>query len=392
MASIQDRIQEASSRNATLLSKLHETDSSPSQLYQQIQYINELETQIHHTSTHCLELKKKTNIELQEHKKYSESTFRRFAHKASGRKERFAEKAAKEERDYFEAIQEQKSAEDKLSYLYHLKTEAETAKHQYEVDSQKHEQYQADLDALYNSIFSGHTPGFPEEDEREQESAAANQHIQELHRVLEHERHILFLLRQTSGKLSETRGHLESAHDLSNMDMFGGGSTASMMKRNYLEKAESSLAQVRMLQDSIKQFNPSLADLGTTSIASGSIWTDVVFDNIFTDMDMHQRIKDSEAQVDRAGVKCGLLVKRQEAREKEVLETIRNANERLKESRFRLQEAREEAFRRVLGGEDIPRDDGRTDVRVGSNLMGGNAIVRESPPAYSVQYSEYERS
>ena len=153
---------------------------------------------------------------------------------------------------------------------------------------------------------------------------------------------------------------------------------SSMMKRNYLEKAESALAQVRMLQDQIRYINPHLADLGSMSIASGSIWTDVVFDNIFTDMDMHDKIKNSEREVDRAGNKCGESVKVQEGREKEVLAEIRDANEQLKEARLRLQKAREDAFRKVNGGEVIPGGESTT------MSAGSHAATSDAPPAYSV--------
>lgn len=109
--SIHAKIQEAASQNSYLLQGLHETDSAPSQLRQQDAYINDLNHQIASINAHVASLTKKTATELKDHEKYRDSNIRRFAHKATGRKEKFAEKAAKEEKEYFDAMQAQKSAE-----------------------------------------------------------------------------------------------------------------------------------------------------------------------------------------------------------------------------------------------------------------------------------------
>lgn len=373
MASIQQKIQDATARNTELLEGLHETDPAPARLQQQIQYLDDLAVQLQKTEKNVRYLKTATATELKDHKKYSESTFRRFAHKASGRKDRFEEKAAKEEREYFDAIQQQKSGEDELAYVRQLKAEGETTKGQYEAQVERREQLQRELDALYNSIFAGHTPDFPEEDEKESFCNAANQHVQDLNSTLEKERHALFLLRQISTKLSEARQHLESAHSMSRMDLFGGGTLASMQKRNYLERAESAISQIRMLQQQLSQTAPHMSDLGSMNIASGSIWGDVVFDNIFSDMDMHDKICTSEAEIDRAGKKCGNLVKQQEEREKELAAELKEGGMRLKEARATLQRVREQAFRRVIAGEALS--------------SGGDVEeeeMAEAPPAYSV--------
>lgn len=174
----------------------------------------------------------------------------------------------------------------------------------------RHIHLQQQLDQLYNSIFAGQTPEFPDEDRKEEACNASSHHVQLVHQELEKERHVLFLLRQASTKLSEARNHLDDAHGMSQWDMFGGGTMASMQKLNLLERAESSIQQVRMLQQQIQQVAPHLPSLGQLNIATGSIWGDVIFDNIFSDMEMHDKIKDSEAQVDRAGHQCGDMVRR----------------------------------------------------------------------------------
>jgi hypothetical protein len=235
----------------------------------------------------------------------------------------------------------------------------------------RHETLQRDLDALYDSIFAGPTPDFPEEDQREGACIYANQRVQGVNAALEKERHILFLLRQISTKLSEARKHLDAAHSMSSMDLFGGGTLSSMQKRNLLERAESAISQVRMHQQQLQHIAPHIGDLGPMDIASGSIWGDVLFDNIFSDMEMHNKIKASEAQLDRAGRRCGQLVKQQEGREMEMIAELKEADAQLKEARLALQKARQDAFRGVNGGEPI------------SSGHSEGVVDEAPPPAYS---------
>lgn len=367
MSSVHAKIQYAASHNARLLQGLAETDSAASQLAQQTAYIADLDSQIASTNERLKALKLKTAHELGDHEKYRDSTFRRFAHKAAGRKDRFSEKAAKEEKEYFDALQAQKSAEDELDYLMQLKTEADVQKSRFEIAAQRHESLQGELDALYNSIFAGPTPEFPDEDQKEYVCTNVSQRVQNLGHQFSREQHILFLLGQTSAKLSDARNALDGAYGMSKYDMFGGGAMASMQKRNYLERAESSIQQVRMLQSQYQHVAPELPDLGMTSVEIGSIWGDVVFDNIFSDMDMHNKIKKSIAQVDRAGAQCGDTIRDREQNLGTIESDVRDAQKDLWMARTELQNAREEAFRRVGNGAPI------------SALPGA-----EAPPPYAV--------
>jgi len=356
MASVREKILDAAGRNTEILSALRETDSSAAKLAQQVAYLQDLNSQLSKTQARVSELKHKTEIELKDHKKYSESTFRRFAHKASGRKDKFEEKAAKEEREYFEAIQAQKTSEDQLAYIKQLKAEAEVAKEKYERDTRRHENLQRELNALYNSIFAGPSPGFPEEDEKESICVAATQHCTQISTVLEREKHVLFLLGQCSAKLRDALQHLTDAYSMSGIDLFGGSTWASLSKRNSLERAESAVSAIRMLQNQIKAIQPETSsDLGTINIHIGDFWTDVVFDNIWTDMMMHEKIKEAESQLMRVAHKLVEQVKKADKRIKDVEADQKIAGQRLEIARLELQNTREQAFARVAVGEQFPR-------------------------------------
>jgi hypothetical protein len=348
MVSIKSRAHEAASHHAAIVQALAETDSAPSRLEHQTAYIAELNAQLVQTTERVQLLSQRTTAELEDHDKYSESTFRRWVHKASGRGNRFEEKAAQEGREYFDAIQAQRTAEDELDYIRQLKTEAELAHHKYKQAAIRHAILQDQLSRLYNVVFAGHTPEFPDEDRNEADCRDAHHNVQTLNQNLERERRTLYLLRHASTKLSKARRCLDDAHDMTHWDMFGGGAMVSTQKRNDLERAESYIQQVRMLQQQLKQIAPHLPSLGELNIAMGSIWADMIFDNICTDMDMHDKIKDSEKQVDQAVFQCKNMVRESEQRKALLHRKLKGANERLGHARVELQKVREAAFTSLL--------------------------------------------
>ncbi|KAH8724532.1 hypothetical protein GQ44DRAFT_727616 [Phaeosphaeriaceae sp. PMI808] len=342
ISSIHTKIQEAIYQNAILLKGLHETASAASQLHQQITYIQDLDAQIALATKQVADLKRKTALNLKDHEKSRNSTLQHFAHKATSRKEAFAEKAAKEEKDYFAAIQTQKAAKDQLAYLHHLHVKATRAKTFHADAAARHAQLQADLDVLYDSLFAGHTPAFPAEDRAEENCTTARHHLSRLHGALARQQHLLFLLGQVASKLSAARSALARAYDMSQLDMLGGGALVSMQKRNDLEDAESAVQAVRMLAG---QIGPRVLDLGDMRVAVGDIWSDVVFDNVFTDARMHGEVKDSMQTMEQAGARCEGVIRWQEGELRRLEGEVKGVGK----ARVKLQRVREEAFRSVAG-------------------------------------------
>jgi hypothetical protein len=89
-------------------------------------------------------------------------------------------------------------------------------------------------------------------------------------------------------------------------------------------------------------------------------------------MEMHEKIKRAEVQIDRALQKGARLLKEQQAKEKEFIAEVNRVGTELKERRVELQWSREEAFRRVTGGEEI-----------GNREMPIVEGEDEAPPAYT---------
>jgi len=84
--------------HSSLLSTIAELEYVPQAKRDQIEYIKDLQTQIESGQKKIAQLAEKTKKERKEHESLRDSTARRFAHLLVGQKEKFAQKASKEER------------------------------------------------------------------------------------------------------------------------------------------------------------------------------------------------------------------------------------------------------------------------------------------------------
>lgn len=102
MASIKDQLQNAAPRNEQLLDILSQTDNAPSAFKQQKLYIQDLDSQLRDVKKRIDLLKHEMQKERKDHVKYRDSVTKRWAYKVTSNQEKFAAKAEKEEREYFD--------------------------------------------------------------------------------------------------------------------------------------------------------------------------------------------------------------------------------------------------------------------------------------------------
>ncbi|KAK3062227.1 hypothetical protein LTS18_004567 [Coniosporium uncinatum] len=349
--SIHERIAAAAPQNASLLSTLSNTDYAPSALKEHNSYIADLNKDLSTTAKQIASLESKVKKEYKEHEAYRDSKFKKFAHGLGGSKgkEKFAAKADKEEREFIEAWQAEREAKEKQKTLQERLNEANQSKAQLEADTKRHEQAQKELDALYNSIFAGPTPEFPEEDQKEYTLNQQRDAFTQAQSRANAEHHAVENLQGATRAMRQALASLDEARSHSTMDMFGGGTLSDMMERNALSAAASAVQQVRWQVDSARKVSSQVQDVGPMDIAQGNFLGDVLFDNIFSDMAMHDKIKDSQAQVQRASQRLGQELERARGREGDLAKGYNAAKMRLEEARRGLQDERASAFQRVGG-------------------------------------------
>lgn len=346
------RIQQASTKNAELLRILAETDYATPALAQQQRLIQDLEAEAAASDRRLAEADAKRKKEAHEHQSYRDSVMRRFAYKATGQRDKFESKAKKEETEYFEALQaEHRETEINRNIKDQLQS-ARAAVADLEREVERHNQAQAELDALYETIFSGPTPEFPREDELERGVSAAAQAYQDARGRAEAERHALSLLGEAQGRMRSALRSMEQALQASRADMFSsGGGFADMMERSALQRAAADAAAARALalQAQRMSTSPALAarDLPDVSIDQGSLVRDVFFDNVFTDYTFHQRIKESRESVRRCAAAMDALEAEARARFGQAEEERKRREGEVQAARAALQKERENAFTAV---------------------------------------------
>jgi hypothetical protein len=249
----------------------------------------------------------------------------------------------------------------------------EAVKTQNNLDSacSRHKEAQNELDRLYSSIFEGPTPSFPEEDEAERKAESTTQAYNVASTQLEMNRQVHRALEDAHKRIKSSLGYIEDALDYSRWDMFGGGSAADLMERDALHKAETEVIQAQMLVMQAQRFSPVVKSLPPVRIASGSIMSDMLFDNIFTDMNFHDKIKDSRAEIEN----CENALRAQLQSAKERLQASEQKaklqSDLLKSAREALQTVRQRIFETLADGEQAPRS---------SNTQPTES---EAPPPYS---------
>ncbi|KAI7125311.1 hypothetical protein KC352_g32199, partial [Hortaea werneckii] len=94
-------------------------------------------------------------------------------------------------------------------------------------------------------------------------------------------------------------------------------------------------------------------------IDQGHFISDVMFDSIFTDMAQNDRIKASEAQVERAVAQLEKMqVPEQQERVRRAKTEVVLAGQRLESARMELQRIRAEAFEKLAGDDQPPEYSG----------------------------------
>lgn len=369
MSTFEARIREASDRNAALLRSLAETDYAPPALEEQQRFISDLEKELGGTEQHLKRLAGKRRSELKDHERYRDSNVRRFMYKATGQKEKFSQKAEKEEREYFEVLQAEHQATQLKNNLQEQLNAAVTVRADLEATARAHTNAQQELDHMYHDLFSGPTPQFPEEDAKER---ASNEKLSAYHDVrmrMETATNVIQLLSSALPLVQKALMHIRSALNHSRADLFGGGAMHDFIERQELAQTEMAIQQARNQVDRARRSNPSIPAMPPININHGDIMTDVLFDNIFTDMAFHEEIKRGQFEVIRFGDAVEKQLQAAQARQRDLTAELRRKETELENARQELQRERERAFERYAG------------------QQGTGGVADVPPPAYAVSPS-----
>jgi hypothetical protein len=339
-------------RNQELLAILRESDYAAPALKQNTAYINDLKSQIEATDKTISKLHTSTEKERKEHVKIRDSVVRRYASKLQGHKgqEKLSAKQDKEEREFLEAWQQEREAQERRDELGRALEQAEKEKKSLESDVAAHDQAQKDLDQLYQSIFGGPTPEVPGEDDLEQALNQNRQFYRACQQQLGRDKQAAQALIQAKLRLEQAVKNMQESLSASNFDRFGGGSLFDMMERDALGRAHMNYnCCIQILADA-RRYQPAITPLRDVNINHGHVLGDILFDNIFSDFAQHERIEQSTLQMQQAMQHLLSIIAEHKQRMQEAQRREASASSQLEDARIELQKIRSEAFERLQSG------------------------------------------
>ncbi|KAF7855963.1 hypothetical protein EAF04_009919 [Stromatinia cepivora] len=380
----------SATQNTHLLSILSQTDHAPSEYAQIIQYQLSIERIISEQEQRVKTLVAASAKEHQDHEEYKDSTVKRLAYKLSGRKQKFIEKEEKEHREWLNAIQNELEAKRHLGHLKDTLQEAKSKASSLKPLVEEHNAAQAELDTLYNSIFAGPSPDFPTEDTMEYLLSRAKDSFDEGQLRLSTESNVLSILQNASTVMRQCIAALDNALQSSTMDAWGiGGGFADMTERSSLAQAQSLSSQVEMLISQARQMQPAVQPLGLMNIAQGSLMSDVIFDNILSDLKFHEKIEESKRQAVAARSRLIQETKHSNERLTSFRVEVGEKKKDLETKRKELQNERAAVFERVVAGAGIVdiSQEPRSNVQVEHDQSGRQSPTLQWDSQQHIHYS-----
>ena len=344
------KIRDSAALNASLLKTLSETDYAFSAHQQSTNYVNTLKQQIADEEKKLRELARVVSSEYADHRKYRDSHVRRFAYRITGKKEHFQETASKEEKEWLDAVQNELTAKKGLEHLKLTSAEAQKQNSElFDVLSLRNAT-QAELDQLYHSIFSGPNPDIPGEDEKENEVQQAENSFNTMQLQLRTEYQVKSILLNSKRYLEQAISDMRSALSSNTADCWGyGGKLAKMLESSALSRCQSHVSQVEVLITQAQRLQPAVRNVGVMEVARMNFFGDVIFDNIFSDVAMRRRLRESERKLLNAQGNLYRELHLEVERQQKARTELDEAKLLLDQKRQELQHARAEAFGRIVG-------------------------------------------
>ncbi|PQK08794.1 hypothetical protein BB8028_0001g08670 [Beauveria bassiana] len=348
-SSVEQQIRNAGERNSQLLETLASTDGAASALAQHQRFQQDLQDQLKQSNQRLQKLQAQRQRRLSEHEKYRDSHVRRFMFKASGKREKFAQRAEDGEREYFKVLQDAQQEQSIHAAITAQAQEAQRAEAELQAHADQHDAAHKELDALYAHIFDGPTPQFPEEDAREQRYQAALHAHRQTRGRFDAETQAVAQLNLADRAMTQALYEVAQALGYSRMDMFGsGGAMSDMMERSHLARADGLARMARAHAERARRLSSEVGELPAVRINQGNIMSDVFFDNFITDYAFHQEIRRGQQELKRCYDSLQHMGDAADARRRELEAQLGRQVLELKTARADLQRAREEVFRLVL--------------------------------------------
>ncbi|KAF4457748.1 hypothetical protein F53441_372 [Fusarium austroafricanum] len=335
MSDIKDAIREAFPKTAELLSLLEQTKHIRTDLALQQKIVSDLESQLSDSNRELEGLDRKRLADLESHKKYRDGHVMKFLYKASGKENSFTGQAEREEQNYHNTLQQAHQASEQNSSIKAKLDQELRKKNDLDQSMQGYLDLQKQLDDIYDDIFVGPTPDFPEEDAKELKSDDALSAYVATRTALELHQKALDLLEQATATMTAGLGQVDKALQSGDMNQLRA-----------LNKGRELVQQSKATVDQLVQLGADVVELPPEA-------------NPRT-MEVTSNLGDTWGKVDITGgrqevARCTLALTKclSEAKDKKyyLSKELKRKGEEMDEARTELQKVRKGIF------EEVMRDD-----------------------------------
>jgi hypothetical protein len=151
-------------------------------------------------------------------------------------------------------------------------------------------------------FFSGATPSYPNEDIMEQNLKKEQERLIALQNDQNVLTHVFHLLQNAQQAVIFACQELDRALNMNTYDLYTHSSFADMAVSSHLAQARDASAQAQQLINEAKQAYPNIPQIGDLYIQQDNLVFNIMFDNIWTDMNMRQMICEASDRISRADV------------------------------------------------------------------------------------------
>ncbi|KAK6536867.1 hypothetical protein TWF281_001076 [Arthrobotrys megalospora] len=348
MADIRTRILEAADTHISLISQMEDVEHAPFTLEQQTKYLDDLKGTLSSLKTELEKLRKLTSKERKGHQDLRDSFARRYAHKLTGRSEKFVSKIEKEEREYLDALHNERAAEEKERYLEETISETEQRVAELTTQANRYVNLKEQSEQLYKKVFDGPTPEFPEEDQMEIAVQHAKDFFAEAQTRCNNDQEAAKLMVRAEKSVAKAVKFCDEALSASSWDLWGGGTVADIIERDNLSKAKSTVSQAQMLLGQATGLQAAIGPFDDVKVASGHS-ADIFLDNPISDYEFHKKVKETYVQMRLLHQKVQLELQTQRGRALDSKNNMEDAKTQLATARAELEKVRREVFESVTG-------------------------------------------
>lgn len=370
MGDIETQIKAVGLKHSELVRLLAEVEDVRPALQEQEVVVTDLKSQMTESDLKLENLDWSRKTHLREHGKYRNSFMRRFLYRAGGKKDMFAEKAEKEQRDYLDAVQQ---AQEEQNINWKLKEDMDKAEKKHkELEStvQRRTNLERQLHELHESIFAGPTPGFPKEDAKE---ATVKERVGVLRRVKaqdDTQATAVKVLDEASQAMTFALQHLDQALAHKRTATLQSTLTNDFEATGAIRLAEQG---VQCAKDKVAQLPPSVAFLPKVTIEMNSIRAADALDRLLGELGVQAEVERAREGAARCAVAINDGLDQAKMRKRALAAELKRAEGDVEKAKLDLQKERQRIFKKVLGGGKA-----RHSSRANTPLPGREAATTEA--------------